>query len=59
LLFSAGAEVIITNSYQASVEGFKQYLGLDRITSLNLMKKSVVLAQQARNQYMLDNPTGN
>ncbi|KAL1124747.1 hypothetical protein AAG570_001368 [Ranatra chinensis] len=43
----AGAQIIITGSYQASIEGFKKYLGLDRETSISLIKESVTLAKNA------------
>lgn len=40
----AGAEVILTNTYQASVEGFTTYLPLNREQSIDLIKSTVKLA---------------
>lgn len=51
-VISAGADIIITNTYQASVEGFTQHLDLDEDQSLELIKSTVQLAHLARNQYM-------
>lgn len=53
--FAAGADVIITNTYQASVEGFSQYLDLDEDQSLDLIKSTVQLAHMARDRYMAEN----
>jgi homocysteine S-methyltransferase len=44
--FEAGAQVAITSSYQASFEGFAR-LGLDRVQSAELLRRSVRLARQA------------
>lgn len=46
-MFSAGADIIITNSYQASVEGFKQYLNLDKEEGIELIKESVYYVKKA------------
>ena len=43
----AGADVLLTASYQATFEGFQQK-GIDRQQAASLMKKSVELAQHAR-----------
>jgi len=48
--FNAGADFAITASYQATVEGFAQR-GLSREQALDLIKKSVRLAQEARNEF--------
>jgi homocysteine S-methyltransferase len=48
--FRAGARVATTASYQASVEGFAA-AGLDRETALALIRRSVDLAQRARDRY--------
>jgi len=48
--FYAGADVAITTSYQATVEGFAKY-GLSREQSLDLIKTSVQLAQEARDEF--------
>jgi homocysteine S-methyltransferase len=43
---TAGAEVLISASYQASVEGFQRH-GLSRDAALALIRRSVVLAREA------------
>lgn len=48
--------MIITNTYQASVEGFVQYLDLDEDQSLNLIISTVRLAHLARDRYMAEHP---
>uniref|UniRef100_A0A182YT27 Hcy-binding domain-containing protein n=2 Tax=Anopheles stephensi TaxID=30069 RepID=A0A182YT27_ANOST len=48
----AGAEAIMTNTYQASIEGYVEYLHLDEDTSLSLIKSTVRVAQMARNHYL-------
>lgn len=48
--FDAGADFAITASYQATVEGFAKR-GLNREQSLNLIKRSVQLAQEARDEF--------
>jgi len=48
--FKAGADCAITASYQATVEGFAQR-GLSESESLALMRKSVFLAQEARDEF--------
>lgn len=48
--FHAGADIAITASYQATVEGFAKR-GLSREQSLDLIKKSVRLAQEARDEF--------
>ena len=48
--FNAGADVAITASYQATVEGFAKR-GYTREQSLGLIKKSVQLAQEARDEF--------
>lgn len=40
----AGAQIIKTNTYQASVGGFSKYLSLNHEQSIELMKKTVMLA---------------
>lgn len=40
----AGADLILTNTYQASVEGFTQHLPLNRDQSVDLIKSTVKLA---------------
>ncbi|XP_037924047.1 homocysteine S-methyltransferase 1-like isoform X2 [Hermetia illucens] len=48
----AGADVILTNTYQASVEGYMEYLDLDEEQSIELMKATVQLAHVARSTYL-------
>ncbi|RAR62847.1 MULTISPECIES: homocysteine S-methyltransferase [Halomonadaceae] len=48
--FSAGADIAITASYQATVEGF-QRLGLDAASAEALIQRSVALAQEARDAH--------
>lgn len=48
--FNSGADIAITASYQATVEGFAKR-GLTREQSLDLIKKSVQLAQEARDEF--------
>jgi homocysteine S-methyltransferase len=47
----AGADCIITASYQASIDGFVSY-GLTRQEAISLIRKSVDLANQACDEYM-------
>ena len=51
--FYAGADLAITASYQATVEGFARR-GLKRNDALDLMKKSVQIAQSARDEFWAD-----
>jgi len=48
--FNSGADIAITASYQATVEGFSKR-GLTREQALELIKKSVQLAQEARDEF--------
>lgn len=48
--FNAGADIAITASYQATVEGFAKR-ELSREQALDLIKKSVQLAQEARDEF--------
>jgi len=47
----AGADCIITASYQASVPGFVSY-GLSEQEAKNLLSKSITLADEARDRYL-------
>lgn len=47
-----GAEIILTNTYQASVEGYTKYLNLDREQSIDLIKSTVQLAHVARDKFL-------
>lgn len=51
--FNAGADIAITASYQATVEGYARR-GLNREKSLALMQKSVKIAQDARDAFWSD-----
>ncbi|WP_152655748.1 homocysteine S-methyltransferase [Oceanobacillus sp. CFH 90083] len=48
--FKAGADIAITASYQASIEGFKKR-GISEKEARVLIKKTVELAQEAREDY--------
>lgn len=48
----AGAEIILTNTYQASVEGYTEHLKLDRAQSVDLIKSTVQLAHVARDKFL-------
>ncbi|XP_073820738.1 uncharacterized protein isoform X2 [Musca autumnalis] len=48
-----GAQIILSNTYQSSVEGFMKHLKLSREQSIDLMRKSVQLAKEARDQYIM------
>lgn len=48
--FNNGADIAITASYQATVDGFAKR-GLSREQALGLIKKSVQLAQEARDEF--------
>ncbi|XP_055681701.1 uncharacterized protein LOC129789088 [Lutzomyia longipalpis] len=52
----AGADAIITNTYQASVEGFMEHLDLDEEQSVELIKSTVRLAHLARNKFLAEAP---
>ena len=49
--FEAGADVAITASYQASEQGFAAR-GIDRKGTATLLRRSVELAQQARDEWL-------
>lgn len=57
--FKAGADCAITASYQATVEGFMKR-GLDETEAIDLIKRSVRLALEARDEFWADkeNRTG-
>jgi homocysteine S-methyltransferase len=48
--FNAGADIAITASYQATVEGFAKR-GLSKKEALALMQKSVQIAKEARDEF--------
>lgn len=49
----AGADVIITASYQASLEGFERE-GVDRTTAARIIRRSAALAREARDEFCAD-----
>ncbi len=51
--FAAGADVATTASYQATIAGLAQR-GLDREQAANVLRLSVALAQQARDEFWQD-----
>ncbi|GGP12196.1 homocysteine S-methyltransferase [Oceanobacillus neutriphilus] len=48
--FAAGADIAITASYQASIDGFKKR-GINEAEAKALIRKTVELAQEAREEY--------
>lgn len=50
----AGAECIVTNTYQASVEGYMKHLQLDHEGSVALIRRAVELAHEARAQWLAE-----
>lgn len=42
-----GVDIIETNTYQASILGFKKYLGISEEEGYNLIQKAVDLAREA------------
>lgn len=51
-VFTAGADLIITNTYQATVEGFMEHLGVTAEEGYELIVRAVELAKKARTLYM-------
>lgn len=47
LLVLVGVDIIETNTYQASILGFKKYLGVSEDEAFNLIRKAVSLAKEA------------
>lgn len=50
----AGADIILTDTYQASVDGFKKYMNIMEDESLELFSKAVDYAKRAINLYKND-----
>lgn len=48
----AGADIISTNTYQASIEGFEKYLGVTAEEGIGLIRSAVSLAKSARDIYL-------
>lgn len=57
MFFTAGSDIIETNSYQASIPGFMKYLNLSFEESVALLQESVNLAKQAIEEEKKVNPT--
>lgn len=53
---NAGADLILSGTYQASVAGFMRY-GLDKPAALATLEKGVGLAMEARNNWIADRPS--
>lgn len=51
----AGADLILSGSYQASIEGFLRY-GLSGEAAAELLRKSVTLALEARDEFLQQSP---
>uniref|UniRef100_A0A1B6LAI6 Hcy-binding domain-containing protein n=1 Tax=Graphocephala atropunctata TaxID=36148 RepID=A0A1B6LAI6_9HEMI len=43
----SGAEMVMTNTYQATVDGFKKHLGFDQEKTLELVKSSITICKEA------------
>lgn len=52
----AGSDVIETNTYQASVVGFMEHMGLSEEDSHGVIKNAVKLAKTACNKYFEEHP---
>ena len=52
----SGAEVVITASYQACIEGFCEFLKISKDEAIDLMKRSATLACEAREEYLKTSP---
>uniref|UniRef100_A0A182SX20 Hcy-binding domain-containing protein n=1 Tax=Anopheles maculatus TaxID=74869 RepID=A0A182SX20_9DIPT len=50
----AGADCILTNTYQASIEGYMDFLDLNEDESVQLIRASVELARRARTRYLAE-----
>ncbi|XP_071570056.1 homocysteine S-methyltransferase YbgG-like [Temnothorax nylanderi] len=48
----AGADIIETNTYQATIDGFVKYLGITEEESLEIIRKAVDYAKDAVNAYI-------
>ncbi|XP_077284206.1 betaine-homocysteine S-methyltransferase-like isoform X2 [Arctopsyche grandis] len=57
--FRAGADVVETCTYQASVEGYSKYFKCDDIRAAELIRKAGQLALLARDTYKQENPKAN
>jgi homocysteine S-methyltransferase len=50
--FRAGADVAITSSYQASIQGLQEHAGFSEDDSVAVIQRSVDLAKRARSDYL-------
>ncbi len=55
--FRAGAQVAITASYQASTPGLIKHFGMNEAHAKAIIKKSVKLAKEARDDYVVETMT--
>ncbi|KAJ4987331.1 homocysteine S-methyltransferase [Stagonosporopsis vannaccii] len=55
--YRAGAQVAITASYQASLAGLSKHLNLTEEQGKDVVRKSVKLAQEARDEWIEENAT--
>lgn len=53
-MLTDGADMILTNTYQTSVEGYMEYLELDEQQSIELIKNTVRLAHIAKEKYLTE-----
>lgn len=56
--YRAGAQVAITASYQASLAGLKKHLNLNEEQGKDVVRKSVKLAQEARDEWVEEHAKG-
>ncbi|OSS46325.1 hypothetical protein B5807_08676 [Epicoccum nigrum] len=56
--YRAGAQVAITASYQASLAGLSKHLHLSEEQGKDVVRKSVQLAQEARDEWVEENTAG-
>lgn len=56
--YRAGAQIAITASYQASLTGLSKHLNLDDEQGKGIVKKSVELAQEARDEWVEEHVKG-
>ncbi|VEN36751.1 unnamed protein product, partial [Callosobruchus maculatus] len=56
LILSAGADVVITNTYQSDVDLFVKHLNVTKDEAYNLIKRAVELAQTAVKRYQEEFP---
>lgn len=53
-MLTDGADMILTNTYQTSVEGYMEYLELDEQQSIELIRNTVRLAHIAKEKYLTE-----